>query len=66
MPAVDHMARLFASLTANLHLDISPPGGEQTAQWLTGDEVQELATAVNPDGEGTSPGVHASLVMCQP
>ena len=41
---------------SNMHLSKVPSTGEDTAEWLTGDEVQELVTAVNPDAPGASPG----------
>ena len=38
----------------NMHLNLLDD--EDTAVWLTGDQVQQLVTAVNPDAPGTSPG----------
>ena len=40
---------------ANIYLDLTPTGGEDTADWLSGDQVQQLVTAVNPDAPGASP-----------
>ena len=40
---------------SNLHLDLSPIAGDDTAEWLNGEQIIELATALNPDRAGTSP-----------
>ena len=40
---------------SNVLLNITPNGNDETAAWLTGDQVQELVASVNPDGEGMSP-----------